>query len=379
MTSMLPPSFAPARAGLGLLAITACTAEPTGAAHQAAACSTKTCGDPCEQVWRCGGNSPVIDAHGFHDLSLFGEANAAGLAPHGGLRPEIRTAGGAVYELAVSGSEIRAMQGAAIAARGAGLRGATISIDDVDLGQPDAYVLRIDAVRTMTFPFPEGTTDTLEVYELSWGDPRTGGFVNLCANPPTHLLGESEDVQLAELLGLAPTEAVVFAGDQIDDADKTMSAEPVEGLVNIGCAGHTVAKLHLTRNTIASTPGVAASKFAEQRQATLKLLTADYCGTGRSFTLPGQPLQWMGAPGEAHDAYFPGIQLAGLEARWTAAGATCLDVPRMAQSTLPDAAKYYPDIYLQIEEVCGALPPPCANPDPADLDNQLRISANPVP
>ena len=52
-----------------------CAEPPTGAMRQAVS------SDPCGQEWRCGGNSPVINAQGFHDMSLFGAWNEAGLAP----------------------------------------------------------------------------------------------------------------------------------------------------------------------------------------------------------------------------------------------------------------------------------------------------------
>lgn len=72
-------------------------------------------------------------------------------------------------------------------------------------------------------------------------------------------------------------EAIVFETDRFDAASKTMDPVGDPRWFNIGCAGHTLAKMHLTRNTIAS--GAAAHGVsANDRQATLKMLVADYCG-----------------------------------------------------------------------------------------------------
>ena len=56
-------------------------------------------------------------------------------------------------------------------------------------------------------------------------------------------------------------------------ASLTLNSRADSGWFNIGCAGHTLSKMYLTRNTLASQD--AMSGQWEERQATLKMLTAD--------------------------------------------------------------------------------------------------------
>lgn len=350
------------------------TTEPIARAPRGGA------GDPCSQEWRCGANSPVIDTDkGFHDLNLDGLPNDAGMRLHS---PALMW-NEQGFDLAIEdGRIVGRTEGRTALARDA-LRGAEIWID-TDTASP-AYKISIEQVHTIPFPFPYGSTDELEVYVFGWraaSDPTSVG--NLCRNPPRHLSGGSHDTRAyAELLGMDPDDALVFAGDRIYDATKTMSKDPDPGWFNIGCAGHTVAKLHLTRNTLASeTASVPAASHAK-RQATLKLLVADYCGTGRSFTVPGQPLEWKGQPGDARDSYF--TTPATLEARWNRNGATCVSVPRMVVSTLKSAREYYPsaaDVWEEIRSECD-LPSCGESLDWGHLiagdEFEVRISANPYP
>jgi ADYC domain len=54
--------------------------------------------------------------------------------------------------------------------------------------------------------------------------------------------------------------------------------------------------MHLMRHTnagaLTADGHIAYPTTTAQRQAMLKMLTADYCGTGRSFTVDGQALKY---------------------------------------------------------------------------------------
>jgi hypothetical protein len=109
------------------------------------------------------------------------------------------------------------------------------------------------------------------------------------------------------------------------------------GWVNVACVGTALAKLFLLRHTQASqlvptTPG--------ERQAMLKMLTADVCGDGQSFTVHGQPLYWADAKGITRlpDARWR------VEAVWSEHGAVCINQPRR------------PELAAAIEQQCGPLP-----------------------
>ena len=77
---------------------------------------------------------------------------------------------------------------------------------------------------------------------------------------------------------------------------------------------------------------------AGARQATLKMITADYCGGGQSYTANGTPVVWRNRAGtvDSTDLHTPDA----VEAVWTAGGALCLDTPRIADVTcqLPSCA-----------------------------------------
>lgn len=333
-------------------------------------------GDPCTQAWRCGSNSPVLNNEkGFHELNLYGEPNDAGLRLHSPAMVLHET----TFNLAIERGKIVGYSddGATVLA-GPDLVGAEIWLDTED--QSPAYKIDIRDVRPMTFPF--GTPDPVETYVFGWRDAAgTSSGSNLCANPPYDLLNRSggqnnrDSAAFAELLGMDPDTALVFEGDRIFPTTKTMNMDQDwdRSWFNIGCAGDTIAKLHLTRNTLASRSSSYRPTHAK-RQAALKLLTGDYCGTGRAFTVPGQPLQWKGHWDDPRNYYFAPI--AGIEARWNENGATCLTTPRMTVSTLDSAYKYFPDVWSAIDEECDR-PPPCQPLDPDFIEADMWVSANP--
>lgn len=137
--------------------------------------------------------------------------------------------------------------------------------------------------------------------------------------------------------------AIVFKGDRYDainkkvtDATVTDTGEPTPWF-NLACAGAAPAKMHLLRHTNAAariSPGDSIYQTTiSERTAMLKMLTADYCGTGRSYTVDGLPLtygdsrHWYPAtPAITGDALPPPV--CSIEALWSENGAVCLDTPR---------------------------------------------------
>lgn len=132
--------------------------------------------------------------------------------------------------------------------------------------------------------------------------------------------------------------AVIFRGDLYTDSYEVRTADsnpPLkieaaeEGVFNIACIGTAISKLHLLRHTEAARDGSHRTSRA-QRQALLRMLTADYCGIGYPFTRDGHPLDlafkktsWDAGPAyDIRDAIT-------LEAHWDENGATCLDTPRL--------------------------------------------------
>lgn len=331
----------------------------------------------------CGANSPVIDTLAeFHDLSLLGDAktfpgtvpNSAGLAIAASIethRAQI-VQGGRSYDLAVvDGRFIGTCPGCA-PLQGPALAGATISV--ISDGAP-RYVITIASVRTMSFFLGGGT---VEAYTLLWQQPGVTPQTNLCNN--IQLLEDQiaqqhdDSYTRQELMGMQTFETVVFEGDRIDGDAKTMSPTADDSWFNIGCAGHTLSKLRLTRNTIHGQPSGMAQAW-ERRQATLKMLAADYCGAGIPLTVAGQRLVWQGdlMP------YFSAPRV--IEARWTERGASCLYEPRMLFPTSSLGAATFPRIWSSIGAACKLVrkspPPKCTDLDPFDFAGALRVSASP--
>ena len=194
--------------------------------------------------------------------------------------------------------------------------------------------------------------------------------------------------------------AVAFTGDvygkRVDtdpDAFKVYSGEasgrctadrvrPEDGdIINFACTGTTLSKLYLMRHTTASRPA-ARPVPVSQRQAMLRMLTADYCGIGQPFTHNGVPLAfgargWHGFARYDLDASQP------IEGIWTDHGAACIGTPRLA------AEHPYDGIITH----CATRPPRCGDlrPDPRlltepspppstgcdDASGNYLVSANP--
>jgi hypothetical protein len=331
--------------------------------------------------WGCGENSPQIDALGFHELNLLGtagsprltDANGAGLAIRAvDHQAQLIAANGAMYDLAVVDGHIvgsscsKATECTYL--QGQDLVGAQILLQR---GKA-AYAITIDSVRTTEFFVDRSPT---EAYRLLWSAAGAKP-TNLCNNIPLVVEnladqggGNDGEYGSQELMGLDPNEAVVFEGDRIDAVARTMSTEANDRWFNIGCAAAALAKLRLTRNTIhAQAPGLL--RAWQQRQATLKMFSADYCGTGAPFTVGGQRLVWKG---DLMTDFF--TKPRELEARWSERGALCLSMPRMLYPTSAYGAQVYPDIGKMISGTCKV--PRCSDLS-FDFDGADRVSANPI-
>ncbi|PCC70196.1 hypothetical protein SAMN02745121_03483 [Nannocystis exedens] len=119
----------------------------------------------------------------------------------------------------------------------------------------------------------------------------------------------------------------LIVGERYDDAGKLVIANQPDW-VTLACEGEAVFKMKLMNyGPNDDFAGLGAPATAAQRQATIKMITADYCGTGYSFTAQGTLVHW-----ENHSRYVPAVGLpdeAKYEAVWTEDGALCLGTPRL--------------------------------------------------
>ena len=178
--------------------------------------------------------------------------------------------------------------------------------------------------------------------------------------------GDAVDIPLCPGFSGDETFVTAYAGAVFDQSNLTVTHEP--DLATFGCAGHIVAKLRM----MGYTPDDPYGSDLPQQQAAVKMLSADYCGTGHSFTAIGTPLAWTDALGNfgpwssqaewvSGGVYDP--DATDMEARWDQDGAICLDTPRLA------------DLGDIKNECNGNLPPRCEGDAHENADFGAHLSS----
>ena len=257
--------------------------------------------------WGCGncgaGNSATINSFRINELNLDG-ANDAGVTvirledPYG--RPyavDIGSQDDLVARYTVGGN--KAADGLALVNWTlvlAGPKGEPLRILISDIQEVDTWDTNDEVILTYKFVYQEVPG------EGDWKDVCTANY-NI--DPDTNI--------------------TLIARERYDEATKTVAEAP--DWFTLACRGEAAAKMKLlgygpNGNFEQDTPATI-----DQRQATIKMLTADYCGTGHSFTEHGTPLIWNN--GSTVDV--PIDEGDELEAYWGPEGALCLDHPRHAE------------------------------------------------
>lgn len=278
--------------------------------------------------WGCGSNAANMgQGLSFHELDASGvNANSAGIK-----YKSFADAAGNPLTLEVVGHELSGTDKSGTVLRRAALVGAMLELEQA--GQP--YPVRIRAVGQVDFWV--APREPIPTYTFEYRPPG-GDFTTLC----------KATTLSSEWKGTAVQLALVFQGDRYDAAKKTVIATgtAVDAWFNIACAGTAVAKMHLLRHTDAGSTGPYQTT-PDQRQAMLKMVTDDICGTGQSFTVDGEEVYytdqrgWYGWPFSAVPATYESI--------WTPKGALCLNEPRR----LKEDATVGP----AVAGACPALPP----------------------
>lgn len=336
---------------LSLIGLAACSASPPPADDlvEVAACSRQF----------CGGNSPEVGHYGLHELNIDHQPNTEGFVIMGASK------GTTYYDVVVARSQLIAWH-PTDRLEGSDLVGLTIWVDRYG----EQFGLRVSGVSVKYDVFGE----PIESYVLAWspvvanplekivegghtGEPPVLGKESTPVCPARTWDASQHEWDEGTLL--APYESVLFEGDRIDGYTRTVDPTPDERWFNIGCATHTLAKLRLTRSTLFT------SSFDWARvQATLKMLSGDYCGTGESFTVAGQPIVWQNKAGMS---YWGNPR--ELEARWNENGAYCLNEPRLAWSGMD------PLVERKIARECSR-PPTCPTTDPYAPDRKAVVTSS---
>jgi hypothetical protein len=256
-------------------------------------------------MWRCGLNAAELNGRSIQTLNLLGVANPDGVRLLGFVPPPLVLLGG--YTLAVEHDELVARRGGSTLRR----------------GQLVGGVLRVQTAGGLPLPV------TIAGYELvpSWADGGAPVVAYTLVYPELAALLGVRNVCSGSLLDPLAAAVTVLGGETYDDATKTVNAGQT-GWFTLACAGSAAAKMKLMGYAPQTAlPGGGAPSTAGQRQATLKMITADYCGEGESYTANGTPVVWQNRAGTVDGAgwHTPGA----VEAVWTADGARCLGETRL--------------------------------------------------
>ncbi len=309
--------------------------------------------------WGCGMNSPQIDQYGFHELALDGSKNAEGSAIK-----SFRLANNPDVKLDVEYGRVTATDIHGHVYEGSSLIDSVLTLTH---GSQEVYYLRF--VNVSETKMWTADAKVIPSYEIHWS-ANGKVWTNMCK-----LAG---NIDPNDALGMDTFKTLIFEGERISSKDKKIGANLDPGWINFGCAGSTLAKLFLVGRTEAARKYGVETTIPE-RQAALKMFSADYCGGGTPFTVAGQRLQWMDAQGTLK--YDPSLQVA-LEARWDASGATCLDKPRLIANptqlgwdVFQDATTLTDAITKECQNALHDLPPCTGDVD--DVAGKFLNSANP--
>ncbi|MBZ5709734.1 ADYC domain-containing protein [Nannocystis pusilla] len=283
-------------------------------------------------TWQCGFNAAEVNGRAIRELNLDGLANDDGLRIVGFVAPAGLLGG---YELDVDGDEwvARSPQGKLL--RGPQLIGATLLVDGPGLLAP---------------PVPLTIAGYQEIDSWAAGAARVPTYALLY--PDLDALLGVRNVCTGDLLDVFATAATVLAGETYDLDAKTV--EPGrDRWFTIACAGSAAAKLRLMNyGPHADFDGEGHPASAEQRQATLKMLTADYCGDGDGYTHNHVALQWQNSGGTVVSPGPWGVP----EAIWGPDGALCLDATRLADADVACALPACEDLSLADGEWATYVP-----------------------
>lgn len=327
--------------------------EPLGAVAQ-------QLGGGCDP-WECGTNSPQINFNGFHELSLNGTPEL-----ESGFRFLGFKRGQTTYTLQVVHGRIIGTSAGGDQIQGQGLVGADLLVGK---GTVPEFAIQIQQVGQV--PYWAGSTGKqVESYLLQWAPlnppAATLRLQDLCSNEPSR---DSPD-----LLNMNTRHALVFEGDRIDGHSKREFGVDISWF-NIGCAGHTLAKMYLTGHVQAAGVDGFVTTLA-QRTAVIKMFSADYCGTGAAYTVAGMPLRYRNSPGWL--AYRSPLPVS-LEARWSATGATCVRNLRGNVTVNPPVlfkTKFPNGVQVQMD-LDGCYPTICNDNNPNLLGGAYLVTGNP--
>jgi hypothetical protein len=286
------------------------------------------------QSWGCGTNSPTVG-----DGLLFDELDSSGqYANHGGIfLGAAKLADGTPVSVHVEEDMLVAETTGGARYTGLQLEGTIIRLHH-KIGD---YELLIDRVYLQQLWFWSGWGEHVPSYDIKARKLGADKFEQYACGEP--LIADPHWATI-------PHAAIVFQGDRYDPERKLVWETPAtDPWFNVACAATTPAKLHLMRHTRAGSyrddHTIGWDTNTDERQAMLKMLAADFCGTGETFTKDGVPLSYY----DSNGWYREGIPYSAQEALWSKDGPICLDNPRLGRTK------------QEVEETCGYEIPACGS------------------
>lgn len=191
--------------------------------------------------------------------------------------------------------------------RGHDLVGWTLIVDASNATGSDTYEVEVYAFEEVAGW--NDSEDPVPTYGLSVYDVNTDTMVNVC---PGYDLDAT---------------SIVFLDRELYDLSTFGVDDGVDNVASLACRGHALAKMKLLQYDPNSP---SFSTTPSERLATLRMLTADYCGDGTSQTWVGTPLDWTDQLG--HVLFDPSSMSPVIEAEWSEDGALCLNTPRVGSA-----------------------------------------------
>ncbi|WP_434419859.1 ADYC domain-containing protein [Nannocystis pusilla] len=289
----------------------ACAYEPEGELEFRDDTGCTNCGN--------GSNSAHANQYPIDKLSLSNAYNEANIRVIG-----IEDPLGTLYWLTTAGDDFVAFD--------------RFTLTDVaSAGELVGWTIKLDRV-----PTPEDPTEEIDIEILGF-DGNIASWADEGPGISAYALAYHDSGNYNELYPVCPdpqedgpdviTSTIISGEIYLENSKQIVDAAP--GWITIACLGNAVAKMkRMGYGPNQDFPGQGTPATVNQRQATIRMITADYCGDGYSFTEDGTDLNWQNLA-ETVDPDAAPLWL-DVEALWDEDGAICLSNPRLV--TLPEVA-----------------------------------------
>jgi len=282
----------------------------------------------------CGGNGVILDFP-FHELNADGLPNDHGLRIAQFLSPANDKGIRERLTLVVERDVLKGIDPKGNELAGPALIGARIvlAVDGPAEGVPVGYELDLgldsaDSAAIGSTSYWIGDRGSVPTYRFSYRSVAADGT----ASDSRSMCDDAASGGYALIFqgdGYVASSIVVFNDPWVDWSH----------WFNVACLGTPISKMHLTRHTSAGSDATHTTNVG-QRQAFLKMLTADYCGIGHSFTHTGVPLRYITNQGWVIRGGAPDLTRQTIDAVWNQDGLVCINRPRLTYEVSDHDAEY---------------------------------------